>query len=287
MGNNIPLYGFQVQNIFAFHAVGPWPRPDIKPWKNFHYIPGVTMEQEAHHYHELLFVNSPIPLRHTGNGRTYETTSHAIIYRAPYTLHSTMCLSTQQYDRYVLWFNPDTLSAFGGICDLGKLGTQAECCIPITSEQMQSLQPLLEMLIKAQKKSRNNWQGMLAAVLAEVNDLHPEDGLPETVSGSYIQQLMHYIAEHISEELSIPFLAEKYFISPSKLTADFRAATSISLHEYISGIRVNWARMWLGEGVPIPIIAQRCGFTHESSFIRMFRSVTGMTPGEYRTRLRR
>ncbi len=78
---------------------------------------------------------------------------------------------------------------------------------------------------------------------------------------------------------------DQFFISPSKLTADFRAATSISLHEYISAIRVTRAKMWLSENYPIEIIAQRCGFTHESSFIRMFKSVTGMTPGEYRRRV--
>ncbi len=287
MAIKFPLYGLQIDKIRAFHAAGPWPRPDIKPWENFRYIPGVSMDQEAHHYHELLFVYSPIPLRHTGNGKTYETDSPAILYRAPYTLHSTMCLSSALYERYVIWFTPEVLPAFGGICDLGKLGTQAECCIPTTEEQMRALQPLLELLIGAQGKSPNNWQGLFAAVLAEVNDLIPEGMRRGTESASYIQRLMHYAAENLQEDLSIPALADKFFISPSKLTADFREATSISLHEYISSIRVTRAKMWLSENYPIEIIAQWCGFTHESSFIRMFKSVVGMTPGEYRGRLYR
>ena len=152
--NKIPLYGVEIESLSIFHAIGPWPRPDIKPWGSFRYIPGVTMDQEAHHHHELLFVLSPIPLRHTGNGQVYETHTPAIIYRAPYTLHSTMTLTDSEYERYVLWFNPEILEHFGGICRLGKLQERAEYCISTSPEQMQELRPLLDLLIREQSKSR-------------------------------------------------------------------------------------------------------------------------------------
>ena len=98
----------------------------------------------------------------------------------------------------------------------------------------------------------------------------------------YIQELMHYIAEHPEEDLRVEVLAEKFFVSRTKLITDFRYATRISLHRYVIGIRIAQARIHLAQGHSVTETAQRCGFAEESTFIHMFRREVGITPGEWK-----
>lgn len=245
----------------------------------------VMTEEHAHQHHELMFNFSPIPIRHTLSGRVYTTDSFYILYRAPYVLHSSATLSEQTYIRYSASIHPCVFAEFGGICDLGQLRGRAECLIPTTQKQMETLEPLLWRLHRATKHpkaKKNAWIGTLAALLDEVSDLVPANTPDVQPSPPYIQEMMHYIVEHIDEDLTIDAMAEKFFCSHAKLTKDFRDATSLSLHEYVTAIRIARAKILLSTNMPLSMIAQRCGFSNESSFIRRFRQVAAMTPGEYR-----
>ena len=250
---------------------------------------GYTMKSEhAHHHYEIMFNFSRIPFRHMVNGHVSESDTPYILYRAPYTLHSSSSLSSEKYRRYLLAFQPEILTEYSGICDLGKLKGQASCLIPTDENQMAMLEPLLVRLWWAHcDKSipRRAWIGTLAALLCEINALVPDDLPPAETAPQYIQDLLYYIIENTYENLSSDALAEKFFVSRSKLLRDFYTATQTPLHEYITAIRVSRAKYWLSEGMSISMVSQRCGFTHESAFIYMFRRETGMTPGEYRKNL--
>ena len=97
-----------------------------------------------------------------------------------------------------------------------------------------------------------------------------------------MQELLRYIVEHLDEPLTLDSLAERFYVSRAKLTKDFRTMVNTSLHEYVTDVRLHRAKILLREGVPLPIVSEQCGYALESSFIYMFRTRTGMTPGEYR-----
>ncbi len=246
---------------------------------------GFMMTSEhAHHHHEFMFNFSRIPTRHTAGGKVRECTTPYILYRAPYTLHSSATLTKETYLRYLLAVQPTVLTAYGGICQLGKLKGQTECLIPVNEHQLAILEPLLHRLWWANcDKSIPDraWIGALAALLVEIDCLVPDDLPPARNMPPYIQDMMYYIMENTGEDLNIDTLSEKYFISRSKLLRDFASATGQPLHRYIIAIRIARAKRWMTEGVPISIVAQRCGYSQESAFIYMFRRETGMTPGEF------
>ena len=253
-------------------------------WDNT--TPDCTTAEHAHRFYELIFNFSEIPMKHTVADHAYSTDSTFILYRAPYILHTSVTCGVGPYRRYSVVFHHNVLSEFGGICKMGKLNNHLECLIPATPAQMQALEPLLQRLARAGEPNipKHMWIGSLAALLFEVNEL-AENALPHSIdSPPYMQNLLRYIAEHIDEPLTLDSLAEIFFVSRAKLTRDFRSIVNTSLHEYITAVRLHRAKILLREGVPIPIVSQQCGYTLESSFIHMFHSRTGMTPGEYRKR---
>lgn len=249
---------------------------------------GFTMvDEHAHLHHEFMINFSHIPIRHTVSGREYVTDYPYILYRAPYILHSSSTLTTEKYRRYLLTINPTVLTEYSGICSLGRLQGRSECLIPVNEQQILRLIPILQRLWRARNDSsvpKNVWVSLLTCFLFEVNELMPED-LPDiSPTPPYIQELMHYVVEHLDEDLRVDVLAKKFFVSRTKLIADFRSATRISLHRYVIGIRTAQAKIWLARGQSVTETAQRCGFSQESAFIHMFRRETGLTPGEWKRR---
>jgi len=246
--------------------------------------PDCVTREHAHRYYELIFNFSEIPLKHTVADHSYQTDSTFILYRAPYILHTSTTCGIGPYHRYTVIFHHNALTEFGGICNLGRLSRHLECLIPTDAAQMRAIEPLLQRLCRSAEPRvpKNMWIGSLAALLFEVNEL-AESAVPHSIEiPSYIQKLLRYIAEHLNEPLTLDSLSELFFVSRAKLTRDFRSIVGTSLHEYITAVRLEHAKTLLREGVPLPIVTQQCGFSLESSFIFMFKSRTGMTPGEYR-----
>ncbi|MBE6560049.1 MAG: helix-turn-helix transcriptional regulator [Ruminococcaceae bacterium] len=243
--------------------------------------------EHAHLHYEFMINFCRIPIRHTVSGQEYVTDHPYILYRAPYVLHSSNTLTTAKYRRYLLTINPTVLTEYGGICSLGRLRGRAECMIPVNEQQLARLIPILQRLWRARNDTsvpKSVWVSLLSCFLFEINELIPDD-LPDiSPTPPYIQELMHYVVEHLEEDLRVEVLAEKFFVSRTKLITDFRAATRISLHRYVVGIRTAQARIWLAQGLSVTETAQRCGFSQESAFIHMFRRETGMTPGEWKRR---
>jgi len=161
--------------------------------------------------------------------------------------------------------------------------------IPVTEQQLSVLRELIRHLryLWEQKVSEKARYGLMAALLYEISELLPADLPAEEPMDSYIQEMMIYIVEHAEADLSLEALASRFFVSKSKLAADFQKITQQTLHDYVCAIRLYRAKILLAKDLPLSVIADQCGFSRDSSFIRMFQRETGMTPGEYRQAIKR
>lgn len=78
-------------------------------------------------------------------------------------------------------------------------------------------------------------------------------------------------------------VAEHFGVSPSNLSHQFKRATGETLSNYIAGHKLRVARDLLtNTDMDINGIGEILGYTHPSSFIRMFHRVEGITPAQYR-----
>lgn len=255
---------------------------------------GYFMESEhIHHHHELSFNFSHIKIKHTLNGKVFYTDSPFIAYRAPYTLHSSTTVTNEKYIRYRLDINPCMFTLFDGIISLDNLKTVNGCIIPMTDEGMCKFLPFLQRLdaifhVKWEGPIERISAGLLTVLLGEVsqNKEYKEEFIISDKSRlRYIQDILYYIVDHISEELTLSDIAKAFFISESKLQKDFRTETSLSVHVYITAVRISLAKSWLKDSIPLSDIATKCGFSQTSTFIVMFKRMTGMTPEAYRKQL--
>ena len=72
-------------------------------------------------------------------------------------------------------------------------------------------------------------------------------------------------------------------VHPVHLAAVFRKFQDQTIGEYVQNLRIEYAtEMLLNKDIPLSEIALSSGFSDQSHFTRIFKRVTGTTPGEFR-----
>jgi len=84
-------------------------------------------------------------------------------------------------------------------------------------------------------------------------------------------------------ELTRTAVAEAAGISVVSLGNLFREHLHTTVNHYISGLRLDKAKLLLGQGkLPISELAAQCGFSSSCYFARVFKEKNGILPGDYR-----
>lgn len=92
-----------------------------------------------------------------------------------------------------------------------------------------------------------------------------------------------YIRENYADpDLNISQVGQHFDMTPTYLSAQFKKETGVALLAYISNVRVEAAKQLLAQGLSVAKIAEQTGYRDSGSLIRVFKKVTGMTPGQYK-----
>lgn len=115
-------------------------------------------------------------------------------------------------------------------------------------------------------------------------DTQPQDG--KTLrSSERIKEMLQFIHDNFSEELSVAQIARSAAVSESECLRCFRAAIGTTPIRYVKQYRIQRAAQLLtATRERICDIAARCGFQDMSYFTKTFREQKGCTPKEYRIR---
>ena len=72
---------------------------------------------------------------------------------------------------------------------------------------------------------------------------------------------------------------------PASLARGFRLDEGATIGDYVSRLRIQHAcRLMHDEVMNLAEIAAACGFADQSHLTRVFKSITGLTPGSFRER---
>ncbi|MCD7958848.1 MAG: AraC family transcriptional regulator [Ruminococcus sp.] len=105
----------------------------------------------------------------------------------------------------------------------------------------------------------------------------------ETVISLHIRKCIDYIYENPSTNLLVKALAETMHLNATYLSRLFRKEMSILLKQFVKEARVDTAKNLLQySDLSYLVISVSLGFSSQSSFIAVFKEITGVTPKVYR-----
>ncbi|GAA0852633.1 GlxA family transcriptional regulator [Aliiglaciecola litoralis] len=95
--------------------------------------------------------------------------------------------------------------------------------------------------------------------------------------------LQEWLENHYSQAITLAQLAKRVSMTPRTLLRRFKAATEQTPFAYLQSIRVEAAKKILEtQSVSLEAMTNAVGYEDLSSFTRLFKSVTGLSPSQYR-----
>jgi len=102
-----------------------------------------------------------------------------------------------------------------------------------------------------------------------------------------IQEAKCYIREHLTEDISVSGIAERFYLSPNYFSRLFKKVTNERCNEYIVRKRVERAKQLLtSTNLKVGRIAQDIGYRDTNYFSLSFKKATNLSPLQYREKYR-
>lgn len=194
------------------------------------------------------------------------------------------------YERMVLWITPQYLQSIDSPAgdlqkNLQKVGEHGYC-VPFRGDETVFVTALLKKLLYMQKNDTDP-KFCAGAVELYLWTIFRSYGVIDTTHRNETQvipQIIRYITEHFSEPLTLEDIAAEFFVSKSYLNRHFKAYTNSTVYAYIMALRLTHARRMLREGIPAVEAGRECGFSDYSTFYKAFKTQTGLSPQQFKSR---
>ncbi|WP_419049799.1 AraC family transcriptional regulator [Hominenteromicrobium sp.] len=194
------------------------------------------------------------------------------------------------YERMVLWITPQYLQGIDSPAgdlqkNLQKVGEHGYC-VPFRGDETVFFTALLKKLLYMQKNDTDP-KFCAGAVELYLWTIFRSYGVIDTTHRNETQvipQVIRYITEHFSEPLTLEDIAAEFFVSKSYLNRHFKAYTNSTVYAYIMALRLTHARRMLREGIPAVEAGRECGFSDYSTFYKAFKTQTGLSPQQFKSR---
>lgn len=260
----------------------------------FRYKDAYLKEVALHHhdFYEVYFFLSG-NVQYNIESRSYLLTPGDVLLISPMELHQPMFGAEQKtYERIVLWIDKQFLEGFSlpGQSFTACFDTKAPGHTNLLRPEGVARQLLTFMLeqLMAENASEAPYQEIaalsyLAQVLIALNRLSQQNQGQNTITtkDSSVYSVLGYINEHYSEDLTLDYLANQFFISKFHLSREFQRLVGTSVHRYIIQKRLVMAKQMLSEGKPSSEVYQLCGFGDYSNFYRAFKAEYQISPKDY------
>lgn len=243
-----------------------------------------------YHYHEfckLLLICSGKG-GYSVDGQHYSLRAGDIVLIGSKCVHRPEFESGIPYERIIIYIAPEFLQkqSLDG-CELEKIFDGLKGYVLRAEEGERNL--LFQIAAQLEIELSGNEYGreiignsLLLRMLVQIGRCMQKGELqmpsPIIPTNKRILDILDYIENHLTEEIGIDDLAERFFISKYHMMRLFRSETGQSIHAHITERRLLCAREMIRQGVSATQSCFQAGFHSYSSFTRAYGKRFGTTP---------
>ncbi len=266
----------------------------------FGYEPSYSFHEEwmhnglhCHDFYEI-FIHYRGGTHYCIDNRAYSIKPYQLIIIPPFVMHGNLANQVyHNYERAFLYITPHTLSQVAAnILDLNSFLSSylKHGAFMYQMEEEDALlcrQLLQDMVADFEDESQlgrlDNQRKLMHFIQLVCSTLQrSEPSQQPIVVNEAMQDVLSYINGNFTQPMKLETLARQFGISVSYLSHGFVKYTGRSVYDYILYRRVLHAKELLYSDMPLSEIAEKCGFTDYSSFLRSFKKMAGVSPKEYR-----
>lgn len=237
----------------------------------------------VHTEEELLLISGNGFCTITNNGMTVRISAPAIIWNRIGSFHAVTELDADLQIRVAV-FPPQIFAQIPPhLLRTDFMTDRSFFAMPLTEHQAERMLQLFQTLFSGPHFQR---QLLYPCIFHQIS-LYLASGTVPIVNmqtNHYIFDVVKFLQETESENITIPELAARFNVGTTKLKKDFKQITSQTIHNFHLQTRLHEAyRLLFNTKLPLAQVAAHCGFTDESHLIRSFRKHFGATPTELRS----
>lgn len=249
-----------------------------------------------HDFHKILILLSG-DVTYCIEGRTYDLKPDDIVLVNAGEVHKPIIRSDAPYERIIIYVSPDFLNEYQedgndlSLCLTQALAEQSHV-LRLHSSRSGKLGKAIHELDKSLKDhdyaNELYHRILFLEFMIQLNRaaLHNHiEFIDDSASNEKILSVLSYMNEHLTDDISIEDLSERFFLSRYYLMHTFKEQTGYTIGSYLTTKRLFLAKELIAEGTPITDVCYACGFRNYSTFSRAYKKSFGESPRDYRQSL--
>ncbi|MDD3219731.1 MAG: AraC family transcriptional regulator [Lachnospiraceae bacterium] len=267
--------GYLNENFQLFHI-----KDQIQRDFDFHY----------HDFNKVVFFLSG-NVTYLIEGKAYYLKPGDILLVKQYDIHKPVIEASVPYERIILYIKNDYIRSLNDdVCDIStcfhEIENRSYNLIRLNTTLQTRIRDNISQLEHA-LKSQEFGSSLLSnslfmQLMVYLNRIVLEKEYIEDRASlkydSQTEQILNYINQNLSQDLSIEALAERFYISKYHLMRKFKSETGYTLHNYIIQKRLLQANQYIHQGTGIQKAAEQSGFQDYTTFSRAYKTHFGHAP---------
>lgn len=271
MPNTSILDYFDKENNFRFNY-----SCDINPTQD-----PFILHNHNNRFEVILFISGD--LTYQVEGSIYYPQPYDILIVQPNELHRLVIHGSTPYLRivfsiYTSYFLKNNCESFKSIFINRHLGSGNLLPAKINSES-----GVLDVIKRIEHYIKDGASLVANCALMEflyiLNKNYSDESQPVVIDRR-IKDIIMYINEHITENLTLNQLADRFFINKSHLCRKFKKSTGLTLSQYINYKKILLVQELTEQGATLTEASINAGFNNYSYFYKVYRKAIGKSPSK-------
>lgn len=263
--------------------------------ENFRYfhLKDTAGQERDFHFHEfdkiVILISGSVD--YLVEGASYRMMPGDIILVRHHMIHKALIDVSVPYERIIIYLDSSYVDRFApdmGLMECFALAEKRRFCLMRPTEDEWEL--VKNQLGRIEENTDDTdyaadyMRGTnLAQLMVYLNRIMQRDTGDKSEAVEYnekIADILSYINENISKDLTVDELASRSYLSRYHFMRLFKSQTGYTVHNYIRQKRLTLAARLIREGMSATHAAEECGFSDYSAFHRAFTSTFGVSPSK-------